>query len=74
MKLDWAKWGLEFWQSIARHVGTAGTTAMAACFIDGHFDWKKFGAAILIGGVIPTTLTFLEKTPTPTIIVVESDK
>jgi len=65
MSLNWSKWGLDFWKSIARHVGTAGLAAMAICTKEGKFDWKNFGIAILVGGVIPSVLTFLQSSPAP---------
>ena len=64
-ELNWSKWGKDFYASIVRHIATAGLTALSACLIDNKIDWKKFGAAILLGGVIPSTLTFLQKSPLP---------
>lgn len=63
--LNWNKWGRDYFQSLGRHIGTAGMTGLAACAIDGRVDWKKLGAAVLIGGVLPTTFTFLQTNPIP---------
>jgi hypothetical protein len=40
-------------------------TALAACAVDNRLDWRKFGLAVMIGGVIPSTLTFLQRSPLP---------
>lgn len=65
MSLNWSKWGRDYFQSLGRHIGTAGMTALTACALDGRIDWRKLGAAILIGGAIPSTFTFLQSTPVP---------
>ena len=63
--LNWSKWGTDFIASVLRHVGTAGLTAASTCAIDGRLDWKRFGAAVLIGGVIPSVFTYLKDSPIP---------
>lgn len=68
-KSNWGKWGRDFIDSVVRHVATAGLTAATTCYIDGRLDWRKFGSALLIGGVIPSVFTFLQKSPIPDAIV-----
>lgn len=65
MKHNWSKWGFTFWASVMRHTGTAGLAALSICYTDGIFAWKKFGVAVLVGGVIPAVFTFLQNTPVP---------
>ena len=65
MALNWSKWGLEFWQSLMRHVGTAGMTWIGLGIKDGVVDWKGLGVAIMVGAVLPTVFTFLQKNPIP---------
>ena len=74
MNLNWSKWGLEFWASIMRHVGTAGMAALAVSYQNGKLDWKSLGMGILAGGVIPTIFTFLQTTPVPDEEKVEENK
>lgn len=65
MKLNWAKWGLEFWASLGRHIGTAGLTWLGLGAKEGKIDWNALWVAILVGGILPTIFTFIQKTPTP---------
>lgn len=65
MKLNWQKWGLAFWSSLARHVGTAGTTFIALGVKDGKIEWHNLWVAIVAGGVMPAVFTFLQSTPAP---------
>lgn len=63
--LNWQKWGLSFWQSLARHIGTAGMTWLGLGVKDGKVDWGNLWVAILVGAVLPSVFTFLQTTPTP---------
>lgn len=65
MKLNWAKWGFDFWTSVARHVGTAGMTWLGLGIKDGKIQWEDLWFALLVGGILPSVFTFLQKTPSP---------
>ena len=66
MKLNWAKWGLEFWKSVSRHSATAGSAYLAVLEVQKiPFSWEGLGAAVIVGGVLRSVFTFLETTPTP---------
>jgi hypothetical protein len=66
MKLNWSKWGLEFWKSFARHAASAGIAYWAVIEMK-HlpFEWSTFGNTMLIGGFVRGALTFLERSPAP---------
>lgn len=65
MSLNWQKWGMSFWQSLARHIGTAGMTWLGLGVKDGQIKWKDLWVALLVGAVLPSVFTFLQSTPTP---------
>lgn len=65
MKLNWSKWGFEFWKSVARHTSTAALAALTICYRENVFDWENFGLAVLVAGLLRSVFTFLEKTPAP---------
>lgn len=65
---DWSKWGWDFWQSIARHVGTAGITWLGTNVATGATGWhtlETLPIALVLGGVLPTVFTFLQSNPVP---------
>lgn len=68
-RLNWSKWGRDFFSSLGRHVGTAGMTWLGLGVKNGMVDWHDLWAALLCGAVLPTIFTFLQKTPVPEVIV-----
>lgn len=68
MKLDWSKWGLDFFTSLGRHIGTAGMTWLGLGLNNGKVDWHDLWIALLTGAILPTVFTFLQSSPTPTVI------
>ena len=69
MKINWEKWGLDFYQSLGRHVGTAGMTWLGLGVKGGKLDWSDLWVALLAGAILPTVFTFIQQ-PVP----VEEDK
>lgn len=65
-KLNWEKWGLDFFASLGRHIGTAGLTWLSLGVKEGRVQWRDLWIAILVGGIFPTVFTFLQSTPVPT--------
>lgn len=65
MAMNWKKWGLEFWASLGRHIGTAGMTWLGLGLKDGKVNWSDLWVAVLVGGILPTIFTFLQRAPTP---------
>ncbi len=65
MALNWQKWGRDFVQSLGRHIGTAGMTWLGLGLKDGVINWGSLWIALLLGAVLPTVFTFLQKTPLP---------
>lgn len=66
MNLNWSKWGLDFFASLGRHIGTAGMTWLSIGVVNGKVDWQSLWIAILTGAVLPTVFTFLQSHPVPT--------
>lgn len=65
MPLKWNKWGITFFQSLGRHIGTAGMTWLGLGFKDGRVEWHNLWLALLTGAVMPAVFTFLQTTPVP---------
>jgi hypothetical protein len=65
MSLKWKKWGLDFFQSLGRHVGTAGLATLSTSYVEGKISWRALGIGVLCGGIIPTVFTFLQTNPVP---------
>lgn len=65
MSMNWTKWGMEFWASLGRHIGTAGMTWLGLGLKDGKVNWNDLWVAVLVGGILPTVFTFLQSKPTP---------
>ena len=64
-KLNWHKWGLTFFQSLFRHIGTAGMTWLGLGVKDGQVEWRNLWVALLVGAILPTFFTFLQNSPIP---------
>ena len=65
MSMNWKKWGFDFWQSLGRHIGTAGLTWLSLGVKDGRIQWRDLYVAIIVGAVLPTVFTFLQTSPLP---------
>lgn len=65
MALNWAKWGKDYWASLARHIGTAGLAWLGIGLGSGHIDWHSLWYALVTGAFLPTTFTFFQNTPIP---------
>ena len=64
-KLNWSKWGLTFFQSLGRHIGTAGMTWLGLGIKDNVIEWHNLWVALLVGAILPTFFTFLQNSPIP---------
>lgn len=64
-RFNWQKWGLDFFQSLGRHIGTAGMTWLGIGIKDGAIDWNSLWVALVAGALLPTIFTFLQRNPVP---------
>lgn len=65
---NWSKWGLDFWQSVVRHIGTAGMAWLgtnAVTGVDGKHSLETLPLALLFGAIMPSVFTFLQNSPIP---------
>lgn len=66
MKLNWAKWGLDFWTSVVRHTASSGIAYFAIIETQNlAFTWSGLGTAVIAGGFVRAALVFLERSPAP---------